>query len=401
MSEEEDEFGGGTAESPAAPTAPGSSVVDQVATTVSSLTGLLQLVGSQVRGSAFMSSATSAWNSFVSQNPNLLGAMKMRGPSQLSQNLDKFISPILNNPLFQGGMVALSGYSLYRGVQGLVRGGYNPVTIGTTAMTTIGFIAGVNTFLAGLGASSAVTGIAAGAGTAASAGGLGGFMSTFFSVGALGGPAGLIAAAAIIGIAATLALVLRENPFLTAAKAENKAVEPIVWSAGPIVMVGMGTIMLMSGWTGSTPPPAFSEVYMPTYHLAQMAQAAGGGIQESFNTKASGPVTFVDKALGQVMVVSPQGMDARGNPISMVQTFMLRDNLNIRAPAKPEDSYIPFFIFVKGKPQPNPEIMKSMQTQMNLLNAVNRGMIEGLDGMNALLVASSANKYDTTPTNGF
>jgi len=364
--EEEDNMFGESGEDPGAAALAQQSLIDQIFSGVSMVSGIGSMVGQYA-------------HYMMTHGYKIQGFLGIRSTAAAQFHFLDWANKILSNPAFAAVGIALSVYSAYRLSQSIIANGFSKGAAFNMGMTAFGLATGTTSFLASIGVLS-----------------LGPGMLPLMT-----NPIGWAIAGGIIATTLLVAWLTRKDPHLVAAEKQNKALEPVVWSAGPLIFVAAGTLALMVGWQKSSPSPAYAEMTMPSYHLAQMAQQSGG-ILSSFNPNAQGPVTLVDKTSGQVMIVSPRGVDIRGNPLSVVQMFSLRDNLKIEAPRSPDQSYIPFFIYdAKGKPQPNPEIDRSFQTQMSLLAAVNSGRMDGGDAMNGILVASAANKYETNPTNGF
>src|SRR5262249_31804067 len=109
------------------------------------------------------------------------------------------------------------------------------------------------------------------------------------------------------------------------------------------------------------------------------------------------PMVLVEPDSGEVVIVSPEGYDSRGNALVHLQSYELGKNLQFVSSQKapPQGTYIPFFRYVNGKlsTDPNPELLRACAAQDRMLAAALSGTLNTLESMNALNVAGASNKY--------
>jgi hypothetical protein len=222
-----------------------------------------------------------------------------------------------------------------------------------------------------------------------------------FGVSSTFGPAGWIVAAGVIGISmlwSWLSGLFSSPPSeQVAAQKLNEKVVPAIWTTGPLVLVGAGTIGLLMGWSPKHQPPIMSEIVAPRSIVEKVVRQTNGIAQLPKGTEDA-PTILVERATpgsdAHVTIVSSAGNDRQGRERLRLQTYTVSKNLEFVSAATPQKGYIPFYIYRNGKAEPNPEVIRSMNSQEALLRSVLSGALTTIEAQRAVQLASASNKYD-------
>jgi hypothetical protein len=214
-----------------------------------------------------------------------------------------------------------------------------------------------------------------------------------FGISSTFGPIGWAVAAVVVAISILWAWLHQPPPEQVAAQNLQQAMNPVIWTPGPLVVVAVGTVAVLMGWAKTQTPPAMASLTVPAYYVNQVLAASG---VPSIDLKSKTPAVIVEPGDGRVVIVSPDGTDSRGNPLVNMQTFSIAKNLQfISSPNIPPDgAYIPFFLMVNGKlsTKVNPVLMHALTIQDKMLQAALSGTLLTHDALNAVNVAAASNK---------
>ena len=132
-------------------------------------------------------------------------------------------------------------------------------------------------------------------------------------------------------IAAGLALfsilwALFHQPPVEQVAAQNltQALNPVIWTPGPLTLVATGTVALLMGWGNTKTPPAMASLTVPAYYLNQVL-TSNGIANVPLNSQT--PSVLVEPGDGKVVIVSPNGTDSHGNPLVTLQSYNVAKNL--------------------------------------------------------------------------
>jgi len=357
-----------------------------------------------------------------------------------------WIGKILNNPVLSKVLsvagVVLGTYSAFTGSQtyynnpnakGLTNLGLNAFGLATSvnaALAAFGFInagfVGMMTNPAGwvatagvLAASYAYAGINDWVTNGFSWGAFGTTLSSSLGVGAAAGmTASLLlgvsfAAATVIGLAVMAAVVLfsyfwslmhQPDDWEISAGNLTKSLNPSIWTAGPLALVAAGTVAALMGWNKNQSPPVMSSLTVPSYYVTNVLTHTQH-ISVTLPKEGGAPSVLVeqgeDGGPGKVVIVSANGKDANGYQQVKLQTYELSKNLQfVSSPkAPPYGTYIPFFNYVNGKvdTNPNPDLVNAVTSQDKLLQSILSGYLSTQDALSAMQLASAANKAGVNP----
>ena len=221
------------------------------------------------------------------------------------------------------------------------------------------------------------------------------------------GPIGWAIAGAVIAVAILVSWLFGSTPPPEQIAAQNlvNKLSTVLWTAGPVVAVGLGTMAMLTGLPRNTQPPVMSTLTMRADYLARTLMATTG----SANVPLSGtaPTVLVEPGSSptdpeKVMIVTNNGsVDAQGAPLVTVQSFELYKNIQFvsSASAPVNNCYIPFFIKdSSGKPIYNPAVVNGMTTEQKLLESILDGSLSTPGSMSAIQLASAADKDCVDPT---
>jgi hypothetical protein len=329
----------------------------------------------------------------------------MKTPGGIQNGAKLGMLSVLQNPIVKGALgvvgAVVNGYTLYKSASTFWK---KPTVMGAVGIvgSAIGVAVGVNSLLFSTGiivpgvvtaAASAASSAALAAGaTAAEASAAGASAASGTSVGMIASFIPLWGWAVAIGIAlAPLIAGLFQSSESKALDKLTKDTAQVIWTAGPLLFVGVGTTALLMGWPKPNNVPIMS----------------GITVQQSFVTRALGqpiplgtskaPTILVEHGNGidpgHVIVVSPQGVDEHGKALLRLNAYTLTKELDfVSSEKEPEQCYIPFFVYQGGKAIPNPQIVQSLTSQDALLKSALSGGLSAQDAMSALELASASNK---------
>lgn len=276
----------------------------------------------------------------------------------------------------------ISGSVLYGSINSMILNGVTPGKVVTAAISTLGTAVFTNMAIAAIHA------------------GITASFHSIFTAALFTGPWGWIAAGAMILFSILWSLFHRPPPEQVAAQNLTQSLNPVIWTPGPLAVVAVGTVAILMGWAKNQAPPAMASLTVPAYYVNQVLAASGVG---NINLKSTTPTVIVEPGDGRVVIVSPNGTDAHGNPLVTLQTYILAKNLQFVSSPKipPEGAYIPFFLSVNGKvsTKVNPILLNALNIQDKMLLAILSGTLLTHDAMNALNVAAASNKYGVNPGN--
>ena len=230
-----------------------------------------------------------------------------------------------------------------------------------------------------------------------------GALMGLIQMGVHAGAAALIAGGIMVGaMAAAFIKTLFSSgppPENVAADTATQQIQSVVWAAGPVIAIGLGTAALVMNWMPGHREP-MSTITMPAYQLSAMIQAKGGPALPPQGITT--PTVLVERGQGsnptEVMIVSPGGNDQAGHPMQKITTYTLPNSLGITMNSYgPSSGYIPFFKYVNGVPQPNQDALDALTKQDSVLKAALSGYTNAMDALKMITIAAAANKYGATP----
>jgi hypothetical protein len=164
----------------------------------------------------------------------------------------------------------------------------------------------------------------------------------------------------------------------------------LLWTAGPMVLVAGGTIAALMGFSPKSAAPVMAGLTVPSYYLTQAVQ--NHLLPSSVPMNSQTPSLIVEPTSGEVVIVSPTS-----NGQASLTSYALAQNLQfVSSATAPQDSYIPFFIYDGNTAKVNPAAVKGIGTQVNLLKAALSDNLTTQESMNAVAIASAANKSDVS-----
>jgi hypothetical protein len=231
-----------------------------------------------------------------------------------------------------------------------------------------------------------------------------------FALSAAFGPVGLIVGAAV-ALAVVLFSVLwslahQPPPYVQAGIDLNNALQPIIYTAGVLGFLATGTTALFMGWHNAGQYKASASMTMPAYYLNQAVGQKNGytlppqGATPTLLIEPGVPAGVPGMAASPtfVSIVSPAN-PLNGMAMDSVQTYEVSSNLNFTSCSQdPVDSnYVPFFLIQNGTPKINPAVLTAFTNQEYLLKSITTGALTTQQSMNALTIASSADRLCMSP----
>jgi len=219
------------------------------------------------------------------------------------------------------------------------------------------------------------------------------------------GPWGWVIAGAIV-LFAVLWAVFHQPPAETqAAMSLNKALTPIIYSAGPLVMVAIGTTAALMGMPKTGSRSVMSSITIPSYYATNTLSKAAG-ISKLALTANQTPTVLIEPGTANspetVDIVTPTGgNDPSGNALVNIESYVLSGNLKfVSGSSIPQDAYIPLFTYDSNdKPHFSPAYLNAMENQQELLRSVLSGGLTMQGSISAVQLASAVSHPNINPNN--
>lgn len=216
------------------------------------------------------------------------------------------------------------------------------------------------------------------------------------------GPVGWIIAGVIALCCILWSIFHQPPPETKAAMSLNKALTPIIYTAGPLLMVAVGTTAALMGWPRSGNKPVMSGLTVPAYYATHVLAANGVSLSLTGNT----PTVLVEPGTAttpeKIDIVTPTGnTDSQGNTMVNLESFVLSGNLQFAsAQCIPQDAYIPLFTYNNsGGVNYTPAFTAAIENEQELLRAVLSGALTMQGAQSAVQLASAASHPCVSPAN--